>query len=145
MTNNSTNTLLYSDRIENPTPEVIRMRVRVLGQNGRFEKALEELERIRRIEPDDPIWALEMIGIRERMGETPTSILDDIELMMMEHPDNQGLLYGKVHMLQNEGRNDSAADLLREFVAAGSILIIMLGQIAASGPKRSVMRSPNAS
>ena len=137
MTNNSTNTLLYSDRIENPTPEVIRMRVRVLGQNGRFEKALEELERIRRIEPDDPIWALEMIGIRERMGETPTSILDDIELTMMEHPDNQGLLYGKVHMLQNEGRNDSAADLLREFVAADRIhpeIILMLGdKIAASG------------
>jgi len=137
MTNNSTNTLLYSDRIDDPTPELIRMRVRVLGQNGRFDQAIEELERIRRIEPDDPIWALEMIGMRERTGEPPTSILDDIDLMMIEHPENQGLRYGKIHVLQRVGREDSALELLREFASEERIhpdIILMLGdKLGASG------------
>ena len=137
LTGNSTNTMIYSDRIEEPTPEVIRFRVRVLNQNGRFDQALEEVARIREIEPDDPMWAIEHVGIQERMGVATALILDDIEEMMRAHPDNQGLLYSKIHILQSSGRADSAVGLLRDFAASEDIdpkIVLMLSRkLVASG------------
>ena len=130
-TGDTTDALTYSDRLPHDDIEIIKSRAAVLRSVGRFDEALDEIGRIRKLSPNDSSWPLYEFTLRRERGDDPESLLDALSEYQQAHPNNQALALTRISLLRSGGNKAEATRIatdLSNLPKIDPVIIIQLQQ-----------------
>ncbi|MEC9158409.1 MAG: tetratricopeptide repeat protein [Planctomycetota bacterium] len=99
-TNRPAEALEIAGRLLEPDAEVLIRLARLEQSSGRPRRALEAIDRLRELDPDDERWVMLEYELRMGMGESPEAVLEAIE----KHGSTEEVDLARILLLQGMGR-----------------------------------------
>ncbi len=110
--------LSYLDRVSPESSEydkALRMKVRVLYEQKRFPEALQALDALRRLHPEDVeplLLASELYAGQKDFDAADKAVEEALRL----HPDNEGAAFQQAYLQELRGNRKKAMELMEKFI-----------------------------
>ncbi|MDP3846804.1 MAG: tetratricopeptide repeat protein [Pseudomonas sp.] len=88
-----------------------------LAHAGRYEQSMQHMEKVLQAQGDTNFDFL-ALSAAETDQQTRTGLLQSFDRLLLKHPENSQLLFGKALLLQQDGKTEAALALLEEHPAS---------------------------